>query len=102
MVAIVKYRPNKYSKSAEFRINRRIVQEYGFQEAKKIGALDSIIEEKEKHKDLKKSKKKQRKKQKLQEKQKSQKTGLHIGIEHQKKYQEFIANGGDPKSCPFD
>jgi hypothetical protein len=102
MVAIVKYRPNKYSKSAEFRINRRIVQEYGLQEAKNIGALDSLIEEKQKHKNLKQSKKKQYKKQKLQEKQKSQKSGLHTGTEYEEKYKQFIANGGDPNSCPFD
>lgn len=102
MEVVVKYRPNKSSKSAEFRLNRRIIQEYGFQEAKKIGALDSMIEEKQKHKHLKKKIKKANKKKKHQEKQKSQKTGSYTGIEHQEKYQEFIENGGDPNSCPFD
>lgn len=102
MVAIVKYKPNKYSKSAQFRSNRRIIQEYGFSEAKKIGALDSVVEENQKKKSLKKKIKKERKQQKLQEKQKSQTTGLHTGAEYQEKYQEFISNGGDPESCPFD
>jgi len=91
----VKYRPNKTSKSAEYRINRRIIQEYGFQEAQKIGALDSIIQEKQKNKHLKKKKKKI-------SKQKTRKTGSRTGVEYQQKYQEFINNGGDPKSCPFD
>ena len=98
MEVVVKYKPNKTSKSAEFRINHRIIQEYGFQEAKKIGALDSILEEKQKNKHFKKKKKKINK----QKKQKSQKTGSRTGIEYQQKYQEFIKNGGDPNSCPFD
>lgn len=29
-------------------------------------------------------------------------TGLHIGSEHTSQYAEFISNGGDPNSCPFD
>ena len=98
----MKYKRNKSSKSAEFRLNRRIIQEYGLEEARKIGALDSLIEEKQKHKHLKKKIKKQYKKDKHQQKQKSTKTGSHTGIEYQKKYQEFIDNGGDPNICPFD
>lgn len=30
------------------------------------------------------------------------KTGIHVGIEHKEKYEEFISDGGDPDSCPFD
>lgn len=95
MEVIVKYKPNKSSKSSDFRTNPRIVQEYGFQEAKRIGALYSIREEKEKHKSLKN-------KLKHKKKNKKNKNKLHIGIEHEKKYQEFIENGGDPNECPFD
>lgn len=97
MEVIVKYKPNKSSKSSDFRINRRIVQEYGFQEAKRIGALDSISEEKAKHKSLKNKLKHKKKKN-----NKDNKNKLHIGIEHEKRYQEFIENGGDPNECPFD
>ena len=102
MEVAVKYKRNKSSKNAEFRLNRRIIQEYGLEEARKIGALDSLIEEKEKHKHLKKKIKKQTQKKKHQEKQKSQKTGFHTGIEYQQRYQEFINNGGDSSGCPFD
>lgn len=91
----MKYKSNKTSKSAEYRINRRIIQEYGFQEAQKIGALDSIIQEKQNNKLLKKKNKKINK-------QKSRKTGSRTGSEYQQKYQEFIKKGGDPNSCPFD
>lgn len=93
MVKIVKYKANKHSKSSDFRINRRIIQEYGLQEAKKIGALDSIEQEKEKLKSLKK-------KQKSVKKQ-NKKTGLHLGVEYQTKYNEFLINGGNPEDCPF-
>jgi hypothetical protein len=98
----VKYKPNKSSKSAEFRINRRIIQEYGLEESKRVGALDSIIEQKHKHKEQKKQIKSEHKRKKHKEKQKSQKTGLHIGINYEQKSQEFIINGGDIESCPFD
>lgn len=97
MEVIVKYKLNKSSKSSDFRINRRIIQEYGFQEAKRIGALDSILKEKEKHQSLKKKNKNKRKK-----KNKACKNKIHIGMEHEKKYREFIENGGDPNECPFD
>lgn len=30
------------------------------------------------------------------------KTGNHTGSEYHKQYDAFIANGGDPKECPFD
>lgn len=97
MEVIVKYKPNKSSKSSDFRINRRIVQEYGFQEAKRIGALDSISEEKAKHKSLKNKLKHKRKK-----KNKNNKERTHTGIEYEQKYKEFIKNGGDPNECPFN
>jgi hypothetical protein len=97
MVKIVKYKANKYSKSSNFRINRRIIQEYGLQEAKKIGALDSLEQEKEKLKSLKKKQKSVKKKNKKT----SKKTGLHLGVEYQTKYNEFLINGGNPEDCPF-
>jgi|688.fasta_scaffold216961_4 hypothetical protein len=102
MEVVVKYKANRYSKSSQFRGNRRIIQEYGLQEAKRIGALDSIQEQKETKKTLKKQRKFQNKKKKQEEKQKSQKKGFHTGVLYQEKHQEFINNGGDPNACPFD
>lgn len=32
----------------------------------------------------------------------SNKKGVHIGSDHHSQYSDFIAGGGDPKSCPFD
>lgn len=96
MEVIVKYKPNKSSKSSDFRINRRIIQEYGLQEAKRIGALDSIIEEKDKHKTLKNKLKHKRKKKNKENKKKS-----HIGTEYHEAYDKFVSDGGDINSCPF-
>jgi hypothetical protein len=44
----MKYQTNKYSKSADFKIGRRLIQEYGFQEARRIGALDNLDQQKNK------------------------------------------------------
>lgn len=94
----MKYKPNKSSKSSNFRMNRRLIQEYGFEEAKRIGSLDSEEEQKIKRKNTKKQSKIRKKK----EKQQSKKTRKHIGDTHQLKYKEFLSNGGDPNACPFD
>jgi hypothetical protein len=90
-----KYRPTNTKNWAEIRQNRRIIQEYGIEEANKTGALDSTKEN--------------RIKDKMEQKQKTKETkdnnsdsGLHIGVEFQVKYDEFIKTGGDPDSCPFD
>lgn len=95
----MKYRPTKSRKWADQRRNRRIIQEYGFQEAKKVGALDSPKEQKKKDKEVKKQIKVQKK---IEEKKTSTKTGLHIGQEYQEKLDNFIAENGDISSCPFD
>jgi hypothetical protein len=92
----MKYRPTKSRKWAEQRRNRRIIQEYGLTEAKRVGALDSPKEQKKKQKQIKK-------KTKIRNKQKRQnKTGQSIGSDYETKYNEFLKNGGDPNSCPFD
>jgi len=44
----MKYQPNKYSKSADFKISRRMIQEYGFEESRRIGALDNLAQQKNK------------------------------------------------------
>jgi hypothetical protein len=90
----MKYKANRYTKSSECRSNKRIIQEYGIEEANRVGALDSLIKQQENKKELKKKRKKQKKQNKT-------KNGLHIGIEYSIKYSEFIQTGGDPKSCPF-
>ena len=95
----MKYRPTKSRKWADQRRNRRIIQEYGFQEAKRVGALDSAKEQKNKDKEVKKQIKVQKK---IEEKNTSTKTGLHIGQEYQEKLDNFIAENGDINSCPFD
>ena len=95
----MKYRPTKSKKWADQRRNRRIIQEYGFQEAKRVGALDSAKEQKKKDKEVKKQIKAQKK---IEEKNTSTKTGLHIGQEYQEKLDNFIAKNGDISSCPFD
>jgi hypothetical protein len=95
----MKYRPTKSKKWADQRRNRRIIQEYGFQEAKRVGALDSAKEQKKKDKEVKKQIKAQKK---IEEKKTSTKTGLHIGQEYQEKLDNFIAKNGDISSCPFD
>jgi hypothetical protein len=95
----MKYRPTKSKKWADQRRNRRIIQEYGFQEAKRVGALDSAKEQKKKEKEVKKQIKAQKK---IEEKKTSTKTGLHIGQEYQEKLDNFMAENGDISSCPFD
>ena len=47
-----------------------------------------------------KSKTKEEKWQRFEET--APKTGIHIGSEYSNRYDEFIKNGGDPSSCPFD
>ncbi len=42
------------------------------------------------------------KKFKQQQRKETKNSGQHIGEEHTEKYNEFISNGGDPESCPFD
>lgn len=92
MVLGVKYRPTKSKKWADQKRNRRIIQEYGLQEAQRSGFLDVDNNgRKKKHKN--KSKKTNDKKPK---------TGTHLGSEYESKYNEFISDGGDPNSCPFD
>jgi hypothetical protein len=91
----MKYKANRYTKSSEYRSNKRIIQEYGIEEANRIGALDSIVTQQENKKELKQYRKQKKKQSKT-------KSGLHIGIEYSIKYSEFIKDGGDPNSCPFD
>lgn len=91
----MKYRPTRSKKWSEYHRNRRIIQEYGLEEARKTGALDSPKEQEIKKKKAKAQRKKEKKISKT-------KTGLYIGDLHIIQYQEFISNGGDPNSCPFD
>ncbi len=97
MVIVVKYkyRPTRTKNWAEIRQNRRIIQEYGIEEANKSGALDSTKENRQKDKENQKQKKKENQNN-------NSKTGIHIGSEFEIKYAEFINGGGDPDSCPFD
>lgn len=90
----MKYRPTKSKKWAEYRRNRRIIQEYGLQEARNSGALDTPKQQREQIKKVKKQLKIEKKKQK-------KKTGLHTGDFYQEEYNKFIENGGDADSCPF-
>lgn len=92
----MKYRPNKHSKSSDFRCTHRMIQEYGIKEAIRIGALDS------KEKENTHNKKKQKKHKKKNSQIKKSKKGIHIGLEHHIKYKAFIQDGGDPNDCPFD
>jgi hypothetical protein len=92
MVLGVKYRPTKSKKWADQKRNRRIIQEYGLQEAQRSGFLDI---------DNNGKKKKQKDKSKNINNKKP-KTGTHLGSEYESKYKQFISNGGDPSSCPFD
>jgi hypothetical protein len=93
MVIVVKYkyRPTRSKNWAERRQNRRIIQEYGIEEANRVGALNSIKENRERDKI-----------QKKKTKNNKSKTSLHTGREYHIKYGEFITMGGDPSSCPFD
>ena len=95
----MKYRPTKSRKWADQRRNRRIILEYGLQEANRVGALESPKEQKKKEKEIKKQIKAQKK---AEEKKTSTKTGLHIGQEYQKKLDSFLSENGDTNSCPFD
>lgn len=96
----MRYRPNKHSKSADFKISRRLIQEYGFEEARRIGALDNLTQQKNKqHKiktQLKAEKRRRRKKNKLRY------TQSRTGENYTTEYKNFIDQGGDPSSCPFD
>ena len=60
----MKYQTNKYSKSSDFKISRRLIQEYGFEEARRIGALDNLTQQKNKELKTKTKLKNQRKRQK--------------------------------------
>jgi hypothetical protein len=95
----MKYRPTKSRRWADQRRNRRIIQEYGLQEAKRVGALDSTKEQKKKEKDIKKQLKIQKKQQIQSAKSK---TGHMVGENYAKELSKFIEDGGDPNSCPFD
>lgn len=66
----MKYRPNKYSKSADFKISRRMMQEYGFEESRRIGALDNLTQQKNKELET-------RTKLKNQNKRKKRKTKIY-------------------------
>lgn len=61
---LMKYQSNKYSKSADFKISRRMIQEYGLKEARRIGALDNLTQQKNKELKTKTKLKNQRKSQK--------------------------------------
>jgi hypothetical protein len=60
----MKYQTNRCSKSADFKISRRLIQEYGFEEARRIGALDNLTQQKNKELKTKTKLKNQRKRQK--------------------------------------
>ena len=60
----MRYEENKHSKSADFKISRRLIQEYGYKEASRIGALDNLAEQKNKELKTKTKLKNQRKKTK--------------------------------------
>lgn len=103
MVLVVKYRPTRSKRWADQRHNRRIIQEYGLQEAQRTGFLDLDKNNKKKKQRKNKSKKPTKTKEEKWQifETKASKTGLHIGLEYESKYKEFIASGGDPNSCPF-
>ena len=103
----MKYRPTKSNKWANQRINRRLIQEYGLEETKKLGFLDTDKD----GKDIKKKKKKKRteeehkewKKQKYEKKQKKLKEPKYnMGELYEENLQKFLDSGGDLKECPFD
>lgn len=93
----MKYRPTKSKKWAEYRRNRRIIQEYGLQEARNSGALDTPKQQREQIKKVKKQLKIEKKKQ-----TKQNKGGIHIGENYISSYNKFVSDGGDISSCPFD
>jgi hypothetical protein len=69
-------------------INKRIIQEYGIQEANKLGLLDTQRQKKVKSK---------------QEKLKRKKEPKNItGILYEQNLRQFLENGGDLNECPFD
>lgn len=95
----MKYRPTKSKRWADYRRNRRIVQEYGIKEANRVGALETPKEQKRKDKAVSKVVKKQKK---IQQKISKTRVGLYIGDNYVESYTQFINSGGDPSSCPFD
>lgn len=95
----MKYRPTKSAKWTDFRRNRRIIQEYGLEEARKTGALKTEKQIKEENKKLKKQIKAQKQKDKQTHKAKS---SIRVGENYETEYNKFIINGGDITSCPFD
>lgn len=60
----MKYEENKHSKSTDFKISRRMIQEYGLKEARRIGALDNLAQQQNKQLKIKTKLKNQRKRKK--------------------------------------
>lgn len=96
----MKYRPNKHSKSADFKISRRLIQEYGLEEARRIGGLDNIAQQQNKERQTKTKLKAE--KRRLKKKNKTKHTQFRTGENYDKSFKDFIENGGDSSSCPFD
>lgn len=95
----MKYRPTKSAKWNDFHRNHRIIQEYGLEEARRLGLLKTPKQIKEDNKKLKKQIKAQKQKDKQTHKSKG---SLAIGENYEKEYNQFIIDGGDINSCPFD
>ena len=84
----MKYRPTGNRKWANYRRERRIVQEYGLEESRDLGLISSLNNSK--------SKKKQKKKGKI--KKRSEPV---VGEHYEEKLKQFLYDGGNLKDCPF-
>ena len=99
----MRYRPTRSRKWADYRRNKRIIQEYGYEEAERLGLLDSEKQKKNKQKKKQQEIKQQNKKEKYEKKQKTKKEPKQtIGQLYEEKRQQFLDEGGDIKECPFD
>ena len=84
----MKYRPTGNRKWANYRRERRIVQEYGLEESRDLCLISSLNNSK--------SKKKQKKKGKI--KKRSEPV---VGEHYEEKLKQFLYDGGNLKDCPF-
>lgn len=99
----MRYRPTRSRKWADYRRNKRIIQEYGYEEAERLGLLDSEKDKKKKQKKKQEETKQQKKQENYKKKQKAKKEPKQtIGEMYEQKLQKFLDAGGDTKECPFD
>jgi flagellar hook protein FlgE len=100
----MKYRPTNSKKWVNHRRNKRLIQEYGLEEARKLGFLDTDKNGKKiKKKKRTETEQKEWKKEKYKKKQKKVKEPKYnIGELYEENLQGFLDSGGDLKECPFD